>query len=384
MITASSLARLRACPSSAVLSRAETQSAYADAGNVEHEELSALDDLPASLASAVPAGARSEVKLAYDVATHVGRIIGEGSGRDYGKPGPFEIVGSCDVLAVDGDRVIIIDWKTGYADVEPAASNAQLWFYALAACRALGIDNAVVRIVYTKTERVDEADLGPLELAEFASQLEHLHARVAERHAAKSRNEILDTREGSWCKHCPSKAFCPSKNALLVQIGSGGLAVIGDAAMTPERAADAYRQVMHVEQLVKDARKRLDRYVEDVGPIDIGNGQMYGRYSRKGNEKLDGNVAVQAIRDVVGESAKEFESVAIERKVTKAGIKRAAEHIVQKGATKLTARIVERIRELGGAESKLEYPIGEFAADKKPSTLKLVDPDAINSLMEGA
>lgn len=352
-------------------------------GTAAHEDLSTLTDLPPELEALVPPDSWSEVKLSYDVASRTGRIIGTGSGRDYGTPGPFEIVGSTDVVGVVGDAVVILDWKTGFANVEPAASNEQLHFYALAACRALGKDSAIVRIVYTQTGIVDEAELGPLDLAEFADVLEQLHARVGQRQAQRANGETLDTTEGSWCKYCPSKAFCPSKNALLVQIGAHGLAMIGDSTMTPFRASEAYREVVHIEQLVKDARKRLEAYVDDFGPIDIGGGQLYGRFARKGNEKLDGNIAVQAIRDVVGESAKEFESVAIERKVTKAGIKRAAEQIVGRGHSKTTAKVIDRIRELGGATSTMERPIGEFSADKNEAADRpQVDIDDVNRRLE--
>lgn len=377
MITASQLPRLLACPSSFALTRSETHNVWADLGNDEHEALSDLAHLPDDLARHVPPDSKSEVKLAYDTATNEGRIIGEGSGRDYGDVSPLAIVGSTDVVGVetinvdagplgnaDVQRVVIVDWKTGFGEVEPAATNGQLWFYALAACRALGIDRAVVRIVYTKLHRVDEHEIGPLELAEFAGSLRRLFASTAERQRRKQDGGELDTREGRWCKFCPAKASCPSKNAMLVQIGTKGLAVLGDAEMTPQRAVAAYEEVMHIEQLVKDAKKRLEVFVDDNGPIDLGGGRMYGRYQRPGNEKLDAKAAIAAIRDVVGEQADEFESIAIERKVTKAAIDRAAKALVVKGATKVAANVVQRIRDLGGSKRGDEYPIGEYPADK--------------------
>lgn len=380
MITASSLTRLRNCPSSAVLPRAETHSVWADAGNDEHETLADLANLPSSLAELVPAGSRSEVKLAYDVATTAGRVIGEGGGRAYGNPGPFEIVGSCDVLGVIGDSILIVDWKTGYADVEPASSNAQLWFYALAACRAMGKESAIVRIVYTKTGRVDEYAIDALELAGFADALRRLHTDVAKRQAALQRGELMETREGSWCKHCASKAVCPSKNALLVQFAEPGFAILGDSQMTPARAALAYAQLTRIEQLTSDARKRLQVYVDEQGPIDLGNGRMYGRYDRKGNEVLNGNVAVQAIREVVGESAKEFETIAIDRKTSKAAIARAAKQLVAKGHTKVAEAVVDKIRELGGVSHMADSaPYGEHSADRfTRGPQPAIDTDEVN------
>ena len=166
MITASSLTRLRQCPSSAVLPRAENASIWADAGNEEHDRLArwvsdrdsdAISDivdadLLARLPSLVPPGARAELKLAYDVVARTARIIGEGSGRAYGDPGPFEIVGSTDVGGEDGDAVVVIDWKTGFADVEPAATNDQLWFYATALCRACPVRRECAQHALTMQE----------------------------------------------------------------------------------------------------------------------------------------------------------------------------------------------------------------------------------------
>ena len=382
MMTASALTRLLRCTASAALPRAENRNEWSEAGQDEHEDLgeqTLSGTLPDKLARLVPPSPRVEVKLAYDVAARTGRIIGEGSGRAYGEPGPFEIVGSCDVIGVDGDRVIVLDWKTGFADVEPAATNAQLFFYALAACRALGKDSAIIRIVYTNQGgRCDEHEIDALDLAEFAGQLEALHARVASLQAARKRGEILETREGSWCKHCSSKAYCPSKNALLVQVAEHGLAIVGDAEMTPERAVAGYEQIVRVEQLVKEARKRLETYVEERGPIDLGGGRMFGRYVRKGNERLSGDVAVQAIAEVVGESAREFEAAAIERKTTKAAIERAAKSLGCKRGT--AAAVVRRVRELGGASHAADsMPIGEYVRDRDdPAELPAVDHDEIN------
>lgn len=387
MITMSALPRLLNCTGSTVLPRAENASVYADAGNDDHAELAAQvvsGTLPPKLAAVVPAGARAEVKIAYDVATRTSRIIGEGDGRGYGIIGPFEIAGSLDVLATDGDAVVVVDWKTGYLDVDPAESNWQLWGYGLAAARALGKDSATVRIVYTKTGRIDEYEIDMLELAAFADRLEDLFAHVAQLQLMRG-NEAVSTREGSWCKHCASKPFCPSKNALLIQLSGRGLTVVGDSTMTADKAADAVREFVRVEQLVRDAKARLIDYVDTNGPIDMGDGDVYGRYIRQGDERLDGAVAVKAIREVVGESAKEFEAVAIKRVVSKAALERAAKAIGEK--PKLAAAVVKRIRDLGGStHASDEHPVGRFRLDKNQPALPPSESEIaeINRLLETA
>jgi hypothetical protein len=375
MITGSALPRLLNCAASEVLAHAENASEWADAGNEDHAELAHM----------TLTGTRVEVKLAYDTATREGRFLGEASDRSYGKPAPFEIFMSTDVVGVDGDAVVILDWKTG-GDVEPAATNGQLWACALAACRALGKHQAIIRIVYTRTNRCDEHAIDALELAEFAGRLERLHVHVTELKAAKSRGEALPTREGTWCKYCPAKHACPSKNALIVQVAEKGLAVLGDAAMTPERARAGYEQLVRIEDLIRDARKRLETYVDEQGPIDLGDGRMFGRYVRAGNEKLSGDTAIVAIADVLGDTdaAKRFELHAIERKTSKAAIDRAVKEVKAPRGT--ATKIVKRIRELGGASHAPDtMPIGEYARDRdEPAEKPAIDVDAINAQLQEA
>jgi len=363
MLTMSALPRVLNCTASVVLPRAEAHNEYADVGRDEHEELARFEDLPPHLAALLPPGAIAEVKVAYDVATRVGRIVGAAAGRGYGELGPFEIAGSIDALGVDREDgvVVIVDWKTGYADVDPAVRNWQLWGYALAACRALGYDRARLIVAYTNRGRIDQHELDALDLADFAERLERLHARVGSLKAARDRGETLDTREGPWCRHCASKPFCPSKNALLVQVAEKGLAVIGDAYMTPERARGAYEQVIAVEQLVKEARKRLERYVDERGPIDLGDGRAFGRHERQGNERVDARVARKAIYEIAGELAADFAEVALDLTTSKAAIDRAAKSV---GEPKLAKAVLGRTRALGGIKSETKLPVGEFQLDK--------------------
>ena len=142
------------------------------------------------------------------------------------------------------------------------------------------------------------------------------------------------------------------------------MAITGESIMTSERAAAAYDQLLRVELLARDARSRLNSFVDEQGPIAIGGGRMYGRHRRDGRESLAGSVAVQAIREIVGERADAFESLAIERSTSKAAIMRAAKETAQKrGAKKLAEEVIDKIRRLGGSRTGSEtFPIGEFTA----------------------
>lgn len=386
MITsASSIARRRGCIGSSVLQRNENHSEWADSGHEEHDRLATdtlAGALPPELARWVPPNPRVEVKLAWDVFSGVGRILGEGAGRNYDGVQSTEIAGSCDVIAVVGEAVVIIDWKTGFADVEPAATNSQLWFYALAAARALGCSSAIIRVVYTKRDGwCDEHEIGPLELAEYASELQSLNGRIESARKAYRETRQVETNEGSWCKHCPSKSVCPSKNALLAQVASRGLAIIGDTAMTPERAAEAHREIERFESLLNEAKKRRDAWVTENGPIDLGDGRMYGRFVREGKRKLDGKLALAVIRETC---KPEVAEEAVELAVTQAGLKRAIEKFEgPKGADKRVKEIVTALEKRGGVKRGVEYPIGEFPAGKHEPA-PLIDVTEIDRMLKEA
>lgn len=370
-LTMSALPRALNCDGSLVLPRAENQSEWADAGNDDHEELARQTisgTLPDRLARIVPPGARVEVKVAFNVVTGVGRVIGEGSGRGYGALGPFEIAGSIDVLGVaadDPECVVVIDWKTGHKEVDPSERNWQLWGYALTAARALGKSRARVSIAYTAMpgQPIDTYEIGTLDLAEFATRLAGLHMRQAKLKDKFKGGETPETREGNWCRHCASKSRCPSKVGLLVQVSERGLAAIGSTDLTPERAREAHFEIERLDQLVKEAKQRREQYIDEHGPIDLGTGKLFGRVPRQGNRILDGSKAVQAIREVVGESAREFEAMAIERKTSQAALERAAKMLGVPGLSpaKVKAAILDRLDKLGGVtRGKDQMPLGEF------------------------
>jgi hypothetical protein len=112
---------------------------------------------------------------------------------------------------------------------------------------------------------------------------------------------------------------------------------------------------------------------------------LYGRYARPGKERVDALTAVKAIREVVGESSKEFESVAIEKRTSKAALTRAAKAIGKQ--PKLATAVVARIRQLGGIKTLSdERPVGEFDPNKYIPSRPLSEIEAVevNRLLQDA
>lgn len=390
MITASALPRVAACPGSAHLSKAHVSNENADEGHLRHEAVEDavlagdLEGLPPKVAALIEPGATvlPEVAIAYNWRTSTARMIGRGAARDY-TPSADEIPGTIDLLIVNpGNRLVVVDYK-GFEDVGAPDENAQVITYGLAATRIYGASEVLLVVAYigqgVEHARVVRAEAGPIELAGFAAKVR----RIME--AAVPGAEV---RESKACKYCPSKSVCPSKVGLLVQVAERGLAVIGDVSLTPERAAAGVREIERIEQLVRDARKRLEVYVDEQGPIDLGSGRFYGRYRRPGNERLEGAAGVTAIAEVVPEPVRaQFAAIAISYSTSKAAIERAAKDVSAKGkAAKLARAVVEKIRELGGAgHGSDSFPIGEFSVDQYPiAEREPIDTDAVDKLLTSA
>lgn len=337
------------------LPRAETWNPYADEGKEEHEALSNFDSLTPGLKKHIPRNAKSEVKVAYNVETDTARIIGYGSDRNYGIVGPNEIAGSIDVEGHEDGKSIVLDYKTGYQPVEPAKSNLQILFYALAAARIRGNLTATASILYTRSEVLDSVDLDPLDLLELAGNFRALHRR------SKSKAPTpLRTAEGSWCKYCPSKHVCPSKTGLITQLvraaheGEEMVSMKGNVAL-------AYFLLRSIESIARNARNQLNRFVDENGPIDIGSGMSYGRYARPGNERVNGTIAASCVdRLPLDEPAvKAIKESAFQLSTSKAALIRGMKSAGIGPAGVKT--LFSEIRKAGGISNLPDtLPLGEF------------------------
>lgn len=398
MNTASGLGRIAACPGSVALAKAHLSSQYADEGNVRHADAESaaldgrLDDLPPRVRALIEPDAQllPEVAVAYNWRTGKARMLGRGITRDYPVDPDSEIPGTIDLLVINpSGRLVVVDYK-GHEDVGEPDQNVQVMLYGLAVARIYGANEVTLAVSYigagTEDARTPVVTVDCFDLAAYATKV----TRIIEAANAEIGKAIPDVRESRHCKWCPSKPYCGAKNALLVQVASGGLAVIGDTAMTVDRAREAYREIERIEQLVKDARKRLEVYVDDNGPIDLGEGRFFGRYRRPGNEKLDGDIAIDAIRSVLpDDQADTFEATAIEYSTSKAAIERAAKEACGPGAkrgaaTKLARQVVEKVRELGGVTAADTFPLGEYTGESRGVAKDPVDIEAVDRALKAA
>jgi hypothetical protein len=369
VISASQLLRVINCPGSESLSHASLRSEWADSGTKKHAELEEAinaGEVPEELAEFIPDGAKAEVKLAYDVASGEGRVIGYGSDRDYGELGPFEIPGGADSLLDDGERVHVIDAKSGWMDVPRPRDNPQLMFLGLAAARAFGRDEAKLTVLYVREGQkpfrvVDTVDV--LDLDAFASKLRGIHRRVAEQVARIRDGRMPDVTEGQWCRYCPAAHACPAKTALVRRMVSGDEASELEMMIPLDDATArlAYERLGHAKNLLKRIERVLYARAAEQ-PIPLGEGRYFGKRRKMGNESLVGDVVYRVMRERYGQAVADQ---AVTREATKKALKEALGKVVGKGQVANEERaVLDMVRSNGGSKREEKEAVEEYMLEE--------------------
>ena len=304
--------------------------------------------------------------MAYNVSTGVAREVSR-DGRDYLDLSPAEIPCTADVVGTLGDSVYVGDYKTGNGWLPDPADSWQLLLGALCASIIAGKDSAVVeyvKLVDPTNPRKLRAELGFFDLQDFARRLRELWTRVATMRANVERVGLGNIRpvEGPHCRYCPAFDACPKKRNLLANVESGALdhdVRITWADITPANAAQCYRQFLTVDQLAKRMRSAIYAYAGRE-PIDLGDGRMFGKVDKAGNERIDGDAAYPVIVEMLGS---EFAEDACGRTCTKSGIRGALSKHAAKGTrAKRERELLAALRGAGAATRKESSAVEEYSA----------------------
>jgi len=366
--TASRLYLARECPPAFALPHLDVPTEAAELGKARHAERDAqieAGQIPEVLAKRWPGYAwRSELAYAYDYATGRGRILGRGLNRDYSSASPTEICGTADAVGYrEHAPVVVIDWK-GFEEVECAATNVQLHFGALALTRAIGTDEAEVAIHY-EARPVDVASIDAFDLEAFAADiLTIIEGIIAARARARMGHELA-YKEGEHCKYCPAFHACPRKRHLAVELNAkveqsqaGKMLFAFDDDV---EAARAYEFAARIAQFLGNLRAALAMRAKER-PIPLGNGRLYGPVEKPGNEKLDGDIVYNLVKEKYGQG---IADAAVLRSATK---KRLAEALEFAGvANKAGAErdLLKAIRDRGGAKREIKTALDEYDAPNK-------------------
>ena len=230
--------------------------------------------------------------------------------------------GKPDLVAIQGNRAVIIDFKTGRAEVEHAANNKQL--------RALAV--LVSEAVKTKLEFVQVAIVQPLapqslSLCDYTSaDIELAKVEVENTIGAALMPDARRVAGEAQCRYCPAKSRCPEASEVLTEVANVQPIVtmlssseLGDLLSKCKQAEDV------VDALRDEAKRRLEEGVAVEGwELKAGAARetitnpeaVFFRFSEKGGniEQFMTAISVNkgklsdALKGVTGAKGKEHEA----------------------------------------------------------------------------
>jgi hypothetical protein len=388
-LTGSGVERAMHCAAAAVLPQSDVATEWSGEGDVNHaflencarygreralamapkEHRAALEriDLDALPPLQNPGAFRFEAAFAYNLVTGVSRFLGTGIHRRYDQvpspPTEDEVALTLDVAGQTQDEAVVADWKSFFGrNVTPAAHNWQLKLGALAVTRNSHLERATVAAVLLRDGDPywDVATLSELDLDAAESALRGLKARID---ALRERGvEVQDTHQGPWCRYCPALASCPAKKAMLSAALDKELI---DGALNERNARLVYERLVAIDTIRDLMWKTLDEYAE-VTPIDLGDGNMYGKREKQRTSIVNVKAALTLLEREHGIDVSE----AVELSLTNAAVKDAiaAKHAregIKRQLTKTYEAAMAALSEAGAAKTATFYSVEKHRRPKE-------------------
>jgi hypothetical protein len=384
--SASSLERAFACPASQAYPHLRSigggGAVWSQRGRVIHRFLErvpqvgrekALEEVPSEyfdacdcielerLPALAPNAYAFEVAFAYDLEKDTARELGRGLTREaaYALATPDELVGTTDVVGVTPEFVVVCDYKTGYRYFDAIEENAQLMFYALAACRTYGRTHAMMAII-----RIDQdghpyflwAEVTQAMLEAFVAQLRAKDEEIAFLQLIHEQGGELEPVTGEHCRYCPAVHCCRAWMTIARNMtnpdGMGGL-----PELNAETAAQYVVAIKTFEKVLKRVKTAVQLYATQ-NPIDMEGGWFYGKYPFPRNE-WNVEKALPILRDALGAEASAVVDVDIIKKRIEAVFRerRKTDKAVRIG--KDTEALLERCVVEGALTIRYSFPVGE-------------------------
>lgn len=214
--------------------------------------------------------------------------------RDYSGAPEGALVGTADAVAVEEERVIVTDWKTGRSEVPHPAENYQIRFLGLSAARSFGKEKATVQVGSIGTDGALGLRSHTLE-AEDLDQVQAELSRIARNIEAARAGEPV-YRTGSHCRFCPALAHCPAISGAAQAIVEGP-----PEEMTPKRAAELWGQLQAVEAAAKRTREALQEYAY-AREVPTTEGRVLKVVETR-RENIDSSIAFTILRDHLPDEA---------------------------------------------------------------------------------
>lgn len=207
-----------------------------------------------------------EVAFAWDPATDTARVLETNGHRDYSKATPEEIVGTADLVLVDGGRAWVCDIKTGFGpNAESVAQHSQLKFLALCVSRAFVVDVVVIQVLRINGPR--------LEASEAVLEADDLDAVAQETRAIVAAIPGAEPQSGDHCTslYCPAFNRCPRTQAIVAKVET---AIAPEAAfrLVPKPESDEHAiwlnaTVKAAEKFVEECKRGVREYIDQKGGI---------------------------------------------------------------------------------------------------------------------
>lgn len=290
MITISQTPRIKACPPSGAMQQVDREIDGGAWGIAMHRALEMIPrlGLTAVLASSsvdiraelqrlpldqMPLGPDTmrELGVAINLRTGDVRRVDRRDPAGY-QVDPDEMPGTIDVVEHQAQPLRVTDWKTGHAYSNRAGEDMQLLGYGYAAAKLLGVDEVEVAVWRIARGMKPWHDVAALDMFDLAGVLKALRKVRADRDRAAA--ELAAGRgvklvEGDYCGNCPAFVVCPAKLAILRAL------LDGRAPEDPEPLT-AYVNGKRAMDVAETAWEVVRKMAEKE-PIDLGNGEYFGR-----------------------------------------------------------------------------------------------------------
>lgn len=377
-VSGSALPRVESCPPSAVLPQVGSESEKADSGSALHDHMRdraelGVDDAVAKLDERLakwglsereagflrarlmkfewspPAGALCEVRLALWPDWTVTRVPAEQrfvpgalfTGQFdvvWSEPAPLVVNEDGSIHCPAGSVLWVVDLKGGQDRyVTTIERNLQIAAYTFLAARWTGAKHAVPAALYPGpgqgTWDAPATAWGPREIDAVERRLRELFIKLEIEERSLAEGLPLDLVEGNHCLYCPALTRCPAKTAFFKAIVDEGELPHGPLPLSATDRRTLANALPMMERITKQLRHLLEADVGESGPIDLGDGIVWGPETTERTEILA--VPARAVLErELGEYAAEamtleISGTSIERAIKK---KHEAEGIARQGA----------------------------------------------------
>lgn len=216
-------------------------------------------------------GWRAEQPFAYDPVTDVGRELPRTTHRDYTGATPTELCGTADLVYIEGESVVIPDWKTTVDGAPDVDARDQLEGLALMAARAWGYDSARIITLIVTESGVEEVEGEPLDVFSLVDVRDRIRADLA-------RVPTAEPEPGPHCtlRYCSALAVCPKTQEAIVPLVPVDALTAKRYAFSPViESPDHLAWLLEKRKIVRKAMEQIDGAVEGyvaAGPVHTSEG----------------------------------------------------------------------------------------------------------------